>query len=314
MPHNPKNFLSCVYLIGFNNYNKVYIGSTVRWPVRQREHINDLINNKHSNMHLQRAFNKYGSNNLFFKELEVINSKRIKDVRISEKKWITFYKSSDRSFGFNLVPDPIEGKGNKWTKEQREKQSARMTGIKGSGKNKSGEGHFCCKGFLLYDNNDQLHRIKNLKYFSEQNNLEYDRMYKVAKGLMVEYKGWRLYPENKSKRIKQFEFINPEGQHIKIENLRKFSKENFLNYKAMLSVNKERINCHQGWRKFFADGNINFHKGKTYILENSNTETITINNLKRFCQQQNICYSSLLKNRKSNGYKLICHVPDEPKP
>ena len=92
MPHNPKNFLSCVYLIGFNNYNKVYIGSTVRWPVRQREHINDLINNKHSNMHLQRAFNKYGSNNLFFKELEVINSKRIKDVRISEKNGLLFIK------------------------------------------------------------------------------------------------------------------------------------------------------------------------------------------------------------------------------
>jgi len=59
-----------IYKITCND--KLYIGSSNNIRKRWRRHINDLNGNKHINIHLQRAFDKYGINNFKFEIFRIM--------------------------------------------------------------------------------------------------------------------------------------------------------------------------------------------------------------------------------------------------
>lgn len=72
--------------------NKVYIGQSVHIPTRMADHFKCLRNGKHSNRHLQFAYNKYGRINFRYEILclcsrELLNQK--------ERDCIIKYKSLD---------------------------------------------------------------------------------------------------------------------------------------------------------------------------------------------------------------------------
>lgn len=55
-----------IYKITTLHNNEFYIGSAIKPYKRRWEHLNMLKNNKHTNSHLQRVYNKYGIDNLKF--------------------------------------------------------------------------------------------------------------------------------------------------------------------------------------------------------------------------------------------------------
>lgn len=57
---------SGIYMIKNQIDNKKYIGSSINLRTRLNKHKNDLLKNKHSNIKLQRAYNKHGGNNFIF--------------------------------------------------------------------------------------------------------------------------------------------------------------------------------------------------------------------------------------------------------
>lgn len=61
-----------VYQISINN--KIYIGSSNNITKRWWTHLNALKNGKHDNKHLQRAYNKYGREQLVFSVLELVET------------------------------------------------------------------------------------------------------------------------------------------------------------------------------------------------------------------------------------------------
>lgn len=83
--------------------NKIYIGSTcsnVGFDSRWSMHKTALNQNKHSNKHLQSAWNKYGKDNFEFRMIEECND----DVLIiREDSWINYYDSINRNKGYNLI-------------------------------------------------------------------------------------------------------------------------------------------------------------------------------------------------------------------
>lgn len=65
------NRITGIYRIINTANQKVYIGSTARDFIdRWRDHKKRLRRNKHSNLHLQHAWNKYGENSFLFEALE----------------------------------------------------------------------------------------------------------------------------------------------------------------------------------------------------------------------------------------------------
>lgn len=62
---------SGVYIIRNNINNKAYVGSSVNIDNRLKVHLVDLLQQKHHNVHLQRAFTKYGEDAFTFTYLIV---------------------------------------------------------------------------------------------------------------------------------------------------------------------------------------------------------------------------------------------------
>lgn len=89
-----------VYAIVNEVNNKMYIGSTINFIKRTKEHMTTLEENKHHNKHLQKAFNKYGSDNFKSIILEKTNDKNL--LTTLEQKWMDFYKTYDINFGYNI--------------------------------------------------------------------------------------------------------------------------------------------------------------------------------------------------------------------
>lgn len=66
----PRKITCCIYIIKNIVNNKLYIGCAIDFISRKWRHSTDLRNNKHHNIHLQRAWNEYGESNFSFEILE----------------------------------------------------------------------------------------------------------------------------------------------------------------------------------------------------------------------------------------------------
>lgn len=71
--------MTCIYQIRNKNNNKIYIGSTKNFHKRKLRHINDLRNNKHHNIYLQRCWNKTKNESIYV--FEIIENGVIYEIR-----------------------------------------------------------------------------------------------------------------------------------------------------------------------------------------------------------------------------------------
>ncbi len=88
-----------IYAICNLKNKKYYIGQSRNITKRHAEHIRDLNNGKHHNIHLQRAWAQYGEESFVFDILEYCN---LEDLDEREKYWIEQY-DAQRS-GYNIRP------------------------------------------------------------------------------------------------------------------------------------------------------------------------------------------------------------------
>ncbi len=100
--------------------NKIYIGQSCSIKNRWNIHINNLLNNKHINYHLQQSWNKYGKDCFEFSIIEECKEERLNEREIY---WIDHYKSYDSNFGYNMT---YGGEGGKPTEETRKKISDKL--------------------------------------------------------------------------------------------------------------------------------------------------------------------------------------------
>lgn len=82
--------------------NKVYIGSAIDFEKRWKRHLKDLSENKHCNIHLQRAYLKYGESNFQFNIVEKCEYQ--KDIILEkENYYIDKFNAKDYNSGYNLA-------------------------------------------------------------------------------------------------------------------------------------------------------------------------------------------------------------------
>lgn len=118
--------------------NKVYIGSTIEFKKRWRDHKWYLNQNIHQNSHLQCSWNKYGISSFEF--LILLECKK-EELLINERKYILEYNAFNRDLGYN-VNDPEFGFLNrKHSDETKAKLSKQMLGNKNPMYGKFGENH-----------------------------------------------------------------------------------------------------------------------------------------------------------------------------
>lgn len=95
--------------------NKIYIGSSLNIESRFLRHKNDLIKKRHKNIHLQREFDKYGSDCFTFQVLKVCSSDSLKEneqtyldeIFSTNDYYLHYYNiGRDSSGGDNLTSHP----------------------------------------------------------------------------------------------------------------------------------------------------------------------------------------------------------------
>lgn len=117
--------ISGIYKIVNLVNGNVYIGESYHCIQRRYQHLRELKKNRHSNTHLQRAWNKYGEKNFKFVIIEAC-PESIRYLR--ERYWIAKYQAN--IIGYNQS-NGGEGKtGVRYNKERSEKISKAMTGKK----------------------------------------------------------------------------------------------------------------------------------------------------------------------------------------
>lgn len=108
--------ISGIYLITCKANGRVYIGSTQDWKHRLGVHRSQLRRNSHHNVHLQRAWDKYGDDLFTF---EFVKEVAVSDLLATEQEWFT--KFTDRFNIADTAGAPM--RGVKHTSEARSKMS-----------------------------------------------------------------------------------------------------------------------------------------------------------------------------------------------
>jgi len=107
---------------------KIYIGSSRNIERRVYDHFHELRNNKHSNLKLQSAFNKYKETAFQF---SVIEECAITDLKVREQFWIDSLNVVQIGYNICLVADrPPDMRGRKLSAAHIEKIRARKIGKK----------------------------------------------------------------------------------------------------------------------------------------------------------------------------------------
>lgn len=125
--------MKCGIYIWKNLVTKVVlVGQTQNFLRRKSQHLYDLRNNKHHNIHFQRAWNKYGEENF---EFEILLECSIDDLTFNEQKYKEEY---EKTIGVYNLSDCVEHprRGIKSSLETRQKISQAHIGKKRSDKHR----------------------------------------------------------------------------------------------------------------------------------------------------------------------------------
>lgn len=106
---------------------KSYIGSSVNIIKRWSRHREQLKNNEHHSILLQRAYNKYGVDDFAY---TIIEECALDLLLIKEKEYIDQFDSANSEKGYDILAVPVSTTGRKFSLESRLKMSLSHIGKK----------------------------------------------------------------------------------------------------------------------------------------------------------------------------------------
>lgn len=149
---------SGIYQILNTVNNKRYIGSSVNIKKRWWEHRNQLRNNKHHSVTLQRAFNKYGEEAFKFEVLQLVDDPN--HLLAYEQSFLDYFKSYKKELGYNVCSIAGNTLGRKHSEESKHKMS--------EARRNSGKGYFFCNTTKYWTAYYYKDNKKKYKYFKTE--------------------------------------------------------------------------------------------------------------------------------------------------
>ncbi len=123
----PLFYITGAYMLRNKVNGKVYVGGAYEsFTRRKKKHYIDLRGNKHFNMHLQRAWNKYGEQAFEWIILERCHPKLVEET---EQKYLNLYEAGNHNLCYNVNPKARTRKGATVSEESKAKISAAKTGV-----------------------------------------------------------------------------------------------------------------------------------------------------------------------------------------
>ena len=233
-----------IYGITCRSNNKIYVGSAVNMYQRHHVHLHCLREKKHANIHLQRAWNKYGADEFVWEVLEEVDD--LVALIEREQEWIDATQCFKSDVGFNICREARSALGVK----RRPDSLQRMAAAK-------------AKDWIVTDLDGKEHPVTNLSAFCRQHGLRMEVMSRIAYGRGKSHQGgWRcrfasmsaeqwadsLRPMRDTRfKPKRYRIKSPAGKSYDILNLTKFCRKRGLNPTAFVNVAKGRWRQYRGW-------------------------------------------------------------------
>jgi len=206
---NPKN-VGGVYAIVNKINGKRYIGSSIHLSTRFADHKRKLMKNRHTNHHLQCAWNKYGESNFDFVILENTGHKDAIEITKLEQTYLDSFHPA-----YNILPFARVGHGRKHTEETKQKMrehhadfrgeknpmfgkhyhifgrhcsedTKRKIGLKSIGRTSKSVRVYNLNGSLLFDAKTMNEVITRLRP------IDVHQIRRVLRGELSQYKGYKF--------------------------------------------------------------------------------------------------------------------------
>lgn len=290
---------SGIYQIRNLNNGKVYIGSAYNLYNRFRVHKSCLCLNNHDNDHLQKSYNKHGSDKFIFEVIEILNS--IENIYDVELEYISKF------YGENCYNISKETNPNKSLIEYNNSKKKRFT--------------------LISPNNEEV-EFFGLTEASRLINSSPSFISRLLKGEVKSCKGWRLidnidydyknYRRTKNRGAKSHNIllIGPDGNlYGPIFNLEEFARQQGLKSSVFSNIINGRTRYCNGWSLY--DGTLEMpieKNAKVYsvtLIDPDGLEFENIKNLTKFCRERNLSPAGLrsliagkIKKLNYKGWKI----------
>jgi hypothetical protein len=225
---------SGIYLIKNKINNKIYIGSALNIRKRWKQHRNSLRKNKHYNRYLQSAFNKNGFQNFEWSVIEYVDKNKLTET---EQKWLNYYRSFDRTIGYNLSPTASSCLGVKHSEESKKRMSKSHMGNRQSEETKEKIRRSRLKKVYQFDENGELLNIFNSILEAErQTGIARQAISGCCRGITKFTKNYRWSFNQKLKNLK-----GKKSSKQIIHNLTKIIYSSIQNAADNLKVNRNTI-------------------------------------------------------------------------
>lgn len=334
---------SGIYKLQSKINNKIYIGKTLGIKRRINCHLNELKENKHDNIFLQRHVNKYGINDIDWKIILICEQKNLCDY---EKKIIKLYKSNNKKYGFNLTEGgesfiPLFKKtslqnlktGQIINTDSRS-QACRITGVRNSNmadlcNERITKSHDWClpknyeKLLMKFVSPEgKLIVVSDYKTLEKISGIKKSCFVNICRGFRKSCFGWRKYsfpsdlvPYNEV----IYKFVLPDGNLIETKSIVELAKKYNLEHKKLGRVNCGVLSNYNGFRKFNTKTDLIPFKEKTYHVISPLGEKIEINSISKFAEENGFNIFNiyaLLKNKTKSykGWRLDNGDPNNIKP
>lgn len=277
---------------------KVYIGSAMNFRKRWKTHQWQLKKGKHHSPKLQRAWDKYGTENFQF---EIIEECSIENLLTKEQIWIDFYDAFKN--GYNCRPKAENNLGLKMIRRTKRKD------ISGINNPNYGRKH-------TFEERELISRNHWSKKGGKPPNL----------GVPCSKEAIEKMKATKAKII-NYAFISPENKLYIGINLTKFCQDQNLNAHLIGKLLLDKIVTFKGWIKApedfksisdeviisYAQNRRNLSRAifrdkhsKEYKFIAPDNTIISIKNLKNFSKENGLSYTSM-KNVNSNKNRMKSH-------
>lgn len=176
---------------------RAYIGSTVGFKRRWKQHTNSLKGNQHQNKFLQADFNKCGELAFAFEILEITNG--TKAERLGREEFYITQLFGDVTKCYNLTKRAISPAGPSHNPEVTRKlksEKAKLAWATHRNREKHAEAIKTGKAesrrkYVFLSPAGETVEVNHIMVFATENSLDYRALYEVASGKAESHRGWR---------------------------------------------------------------------------------------------------------------------------
>jgi len=199
-----------IYTISNNIDGKMYIGKAVNIHTRMSQHRLYLKKNKHSNEHLQRAWNKYGESAFKFELLVKCEEEHLYS---EEHYWCNMLNVHNDKYGYNIQPTCPYGlsRASNQTRQKMSMSQRKRPPLSEESKKKISEAN---KG----PKSEEYKQICRERYKRDKGGLSYTgrkHSPETLKKLRQSHLGYKHTEQQKAKISKPVIQYNKNGEYIK---------------------------------------------------------------------------------------------------